>query len=228
MKERNMLSRTHVNAALTRTMNASFQEIIRVAGKEDEKWQERGREVVRLRESGEKMPDEWIEKEGLLNYENCLYTPDDEARQTEIAPGCHDSIVAWHFGQKKMIQIVTRDFYWKELAEWIRDDVRCCDECQQSKSRRHTKYGLLQLLVVPYAAWSSISTDFITQLPESQGKTQIMVVVDGFTKMALFIGLQENATAKDIADTFLREVSKLHGLPTQIILDMDAKFSGKL
>jgi len=54
-----------------------------------------------------------------------------------------------------------------------------------------------------------------------------MVVVDGFTKMAHFIGLHENATAKDVADSFLREVWKLHGLPTEIISDMDAKFSGE-
>jgi len=52
-----------------------------------------------------------------------------------------------------------------------------------------------------------------------------MVVLDRFTKMDHLIGLQENATAKDVADTFLREVWKLHGLPTEIISDMDAKFS---
>jgi len=54
-----------------------------------------------------------------------------------------------------------------------------------------------------------------------------MVVVDRFPKMAHFIGLPENATAKDVGDTFLREVWKLHGLPTEIISDMDAKFSGE-
>jgi len=58
MKEKDMLSRAHANAALTRTMNDSFLDKIRVAGKEDEKWQDRGRELVRLRESGKKMPDE--------------------------------------------------------------------------------------------------------------------------------------------------------------------------
>jgi len=52
-----------------------------------------------------------------------------------------------------------------------------------------------------------------------------MVVVDRFTKMAHFIGLATNATAKDVADTFLKEVWKLHGLPSEIVSDMDAKFS---
>jgi len=54
-----------------------------------------------------------------------------------------------------------------------------------------------------------------------------MVVVDKFTKMAHFIGLQENATATDVADTFLQEVWKHHGLPPEIISDMDARFSGE-
>jgi len=45
--------------------------------------------------------------------------------------------------------------------------------------------------------------------------------------MAHFIGLNENATAKDVADTFVREIWKLGGLPTEIISDMNAKFSGK-
>jgi len=66
MKEKERLSSAHVNAALTRTMNDSFLDKIRVAGKEDEKWQERGRELGRLRECGKKMPDESIEKDGLL------------------------------------------------------------------------------------------------------------------------------------------------------------------
>jgi len=74
---------------------------------------------------------------------------------------------------------------------------------------------------------SAISTEFITQLRESQGKTQIILVVDRFTKMAHFSGLYEKATAKDVAETFGREVWKLHGLPTEIISDMDAKFSGE-
>ena len=42
-----------------------------------------------------------------------------------------------------------------------------------------------------------------------------------------FIGLYENATGQDVADTFLREVWKLHELPTEIISDIDTKVSGE-
>ena len=54
-----------------------------------------------------------------------------------------------------------------------------------------------------------------------------MEVVDRITKMAYLIGLEINATAKDDADTFCKEVWILNGLPSEIISDMDAKFSGE-
>jgi len=67
----------------------------------------------------------------------------------------------------------------------------------------------------------------MTQLPESQGKPQIIVLVDQLPKMAHFIGLHKNATAKAVTDPFLRHIWKLHELPTEIISDMDAKLSGE-
>src|SRR5437879_3106322 len=54
-----------------------------------------------------------------------------------------------------------------------------------------------------------------------------MVIVDRFTKMAHFIGLPENTMVKTVAQTFLHEIWRQHGLPVEIILDMDAKFEGE-
>jgi len=87
--------------------------------------------------------------------------------------------------------------------------------------------GYSKHLEVPHAAWTCISVDFITQLPESKGQTQITVVVDSLSKMAHLIGLATNRTGKDIANTCLKEVWKLHGLLSEIVSDMDAKFSGE-
>jgi hypothetical protein len=46
-------------------------------------------------------------------------------------------------------------------------------------------------------------------LPEFEGCTQIMVVVDCFSKVAHFTALPETATAKDAARAFLKENWKL-------------------
>jgi hypothetical protein len=55
---------------------------------------------------------------------------------------------------------------------------------------RHKRYGLLQPLDIPYRPWTSMSMDFVTALPESDGYTQIWVIVDHLTKMAHFIPLR--------------------------------------
>ena len=208
-------------------MDKSFLNRIRIAGKEHDSWLARKEELSRLKENDEALPKHWDMEDGLLYYKDRLFIPSNENLLTKIAKGCQDSKVAGHFVQEKTIELVTRNLYWEKLRDWINDYVRSCDECQHNKSPRQAKYGLLQPLEVPYAAWTSISTDFITQLMESQGCTQMMVVVDRFTKMAHFIGLATDATAKDVGDTFLREVWRLHGLPSEIISDMDPKFYGK-
>jgi len=155
------------------------------------------------------MAKECREKNRVQYYKNRLYIAEDESLQTARAQGCHDSLVAANFRQEKTIEIVTKDSYWNGFSEWTRDYVRSCDECEHSKSLRHAKYGLVQPLGVPYAAWSSKSTEFITQPAQSQVKTQIMVAVDRFTKMAHFISLHKNTTAMDVADTFLRKFENI-------------------
>ena len=219
------------NAVITkvdmRKYNTEYIERIHEASKQDQEWQERKIELRELEQHHFQLPKHRKIIDKLIYYENRLYIPNNEELQTQITKVRHDSQIAGYFGQEKTIEIACWDFYWKGLTEWINDYLRSCDECQHNKSPRPTRFGLLQPLQVPYAAWTSISTDFITQLPESQGRTQIMVVVDRFTKMAHFIALEQNATAKGGADVFLREVWKLHGLPTEIISDMDAKFSGE-
>ena len=216
-----------VAAVQMQTIDDWFLDRIRAAGREDDVWMARKGELSRLKEKQESLPKNWEPEDELLYYKNRLFIPWNEELLTEIAKGCHDSKIAGHIGQEKTIQFVTRNFYWEKLTHWINDYVRSCEESQQNKSPWHSRYGLLQPLEVPYAACTSISVDFITQLTQSQGQSQIMVVVDRFTKMAHFIGLPRDTRAKDVADTFLKEVWKLHGLPSEIVSDMDAKFSGE-
>src|SRR5947209_2090289 len=109
------------------------------------------------------------------------------------------------------------------MEETVNEYIRTCDACQRNKSQRNTKYRLLQPLETPYVPWKSISVDFIVALPESEGKTQIMVMVDRFTKMAHFVPLVEKATATDMARSFTKEIWKVHGPPTNIVSDRDTK-----
>ena len=218
LQEEVMVSSAMISKALLQEYKPELLKEVQNVSRDDMDWLAREATLKDLITRGKELLTNWQYKNGFSYFKNGLYIPANDVLKTKKAKGCHDSKVAGHFGMEKTIETITRDFYWKGLTEWINDYVRSCDECQHNKSPRHARWGLLQPLETPCAAWNSISTDFITQLPESQGYTQIMVVVDQFTKMAHFIGLPTNATAKDVANVFLREVWKLHGLPTESYL----------
>ena len=67
--------------------------------------------------------------------------------------------------------------------------------------------------------------DFITGLPNSEGKSVIMVVVDRFTKYAHFSALSHPFKASKIATTFMDTIQKLHGYPRVIVSDRDPIFT---
>ena len=70
--------------------------------------------------------------------------------------------------------------------------------------------------------------DFITDLPESNGCTSIWVIVDRFTKMTHFIPLRKNQTkGAHLAPLFLQNISWLHGIPTDIVSDIDTRFTSQ-
>ena len=124
-----------------------------------------------LKEKGKELPKQWWITDGLLYYKDHLFISTNPDLQTLIAKGCHSSQVAAHFGKEKTLEIIPRDFYRKGLTNWGNDYVRSCTACQQAKAPRHARFGLLNPLQVPYAAWASTSVAFITQLPKSAGYT---------------------------------------------------------
>ena len=75
------------------------------------------------------------------------------------------------------------------MEDDVKDYVQACDICQRDEPSRHYRYGQLGPLKVTYRPWSTISMDWIVDLPESNSYTQIWVVVDRFTKMAHLIPL---------------------------------------
>ena len=81
------------------------------------------------------------------------------------------------------------------------------------KPRRHTPHGTLLPLLVPDPLWQDISMDFVVGLPKSQGFDAIWVVVDRLSKQRQFAPCKTTIDAKVLAELFIDNVFKLHGLP---------------
>jgi hypothetical protein len=67
--------------------------------------------------------------------------------------------------------------------------------------------------------------DFITGLPKSGNKSVIMVVVDRLSKYDHFCALQNPFTTSTVAQIFMDQVFKLHGMPHSIVFYRDPSFT---
>ncbi|GKD12598.1 reverse transcriptase [Tanacetum coccineum] len=106
----------------------------------------------------------------------------------------------------------------------VKQFVRECLVCQKYKPDLEAYPGFLQPLPIPQTIWTSISMNFIKGLTKSQGKNVIFMVVDMFSKYAHFIPLTHPFTANQVAQVFLDNVYKLHGMPESIVCDKDKIF----
>ena len=163
---------------------------------------------------------------GLLFNEGLLYVPDLHSK-LEILKNRHDSKIAGHYGTSKTVELITRDYWWPKMWEFVRRYINGCDTCARSKPSRHKPYGLLMPLEVPNKPWESISMDFITDLPNSNGYDAILVVVDRFSKMAHFIPCTKKISARTTAKLILQHIVRLHGLPRDIVSDRGPQFHSK-
>jgi transposase InsO family protein len=162
---------------------------------------------------------------GIAYHRNKMFIPSTEL-QIEILKHRHDGKAAGHFGIRKTIELVERDFWWPNLRSFVAEYVKTCD-CIRSKASRHKALGTLQPLPIPSRPWASISTDFIVGLPKSNGYDAISVWICRETKMAHFIPCNGTVTANDTTKIFLENIYRLHGLPEEIISDRGPQFIAK-
>ena len=113
------------------------------------------------------------------------------------------------------------------MGENVQAYVKSCLVCQMDKTERKKAAGLLQPLPIPEKPWENISMDFITGFPKVRDFKSVFVVVDRFSKYAVFIPAPNACPAKKAAKLFFSNVVKHFGLPRDIVSDRDARFTSK-
>lgn len=132
-----------------------------------------------------------------------------------------------HFGPQRTSEYICRWFWWPKIGSDIEKFCTMCGICQTAKARDHLQQGLLHSMPIPQLPWNSIAMDFVGPFPASQGFDYLWVIVCRLTSMVHLIPVNTTMTAVQLANLYLQDIVRLHGLPESIVSDHDSKFTSK-
>lgn len=167
-------------------------------------------------------------RNGIMRFKNKIWIGAAPSLHHRIISSLHDSPVGGHSGIPVTLRRLRQYFSWKGMKTVVHSFVKSCSICQQAKPDRAKYPGLLQPLPVPEGAWQVVSLDFVEGLPKSATYSVILVVVDKFSKYSHFIPLAHPFSAVSVAQAFMVNIYKLHGLPQALVSDRDRIFTSNV
>ena len=91
--------------------------------------------VEELKKTGIKTlrDEKWEIEDGVVLKEGRIYVPEGELRG-EVIRLHHDTPVGGHGGRWKMMELVTRSYWWPGVTKEVGRYVDGCDACQRYKN----------------------------------------------------------------------------------------------
>ncbi|GBE77187.1 Transposon Ty3-G Gag-Pol polyprotein [Sparassis crispa] len=132
-----------------------------------------------------------------------------------------------HYSPQKTLEYIRQWFWWPRIRRDIEKFCVTCGACQTAKPRNHLQAGLLHSLPIPWFSWNSIAMDFVSPFPRLKGYDYLWVVIYRLTSMVHLVPVNTTSMASDIAELYVQEIVRLHGMPESIVSDRDSKFTSK-
>ena len=168
---------------------------------------------------------------GILLYRGRLVVPNQQSLIHKLLRLHHNKPTAGHWGVQKTMELLQRKFKWEGIRSNIKEYIQIYPIYQGNNAPKHKPYSKLEPLPQPSRPWKEISMDLITQLPISQRGTKefnaILTIVDKYTKMAVFLPIQNTINAADLAELIYQEVELRFRAPIGITSDQDSHITSK-
>ncbi|WRX23577.1 Reverse transcriptase domain - like 10 [Theobroma cacao] len=167
-------------------------------------------------------------EDNVLMFKDRVCVPEGNQLRQAIMEEAHSSAYALHPGSTKMYRTIRENYWWPGMKRDVAEFVAKCLVCQQVKAEHQRPAGTLQSLPVPEWKWEHVTMDFVLGLPRTQrGKDAIWVIVDRLTKSAHFLAVHSTYSIEKLAQLYIDEIVRLHGVPVSIVSDRDPRFTSR-
>jgi hypothetical protein len=70
----------------------------------------------------------------LVLRNRLVYVLDENSIMPRIPKSCYDSLPASHLGEAKTLELVTYDYYWPCMWQYVEDYIKLCNTCARNKA----------------------------------------------------------------------------------------------
>ena len=169
-----------------------------------------------------------VKEAGSLYFQNKLCVLDDKELKKKLLFEDHNTVFTMHPRGNKMYQDLKQFYWWKGMKRDVTEYVSKCLMCQQVKAKHQVPTGLLNPLPIPQSKWDNITMDFVSGFPLTQQKhDSVWVIIDKLTKSAHFIPVRMDYFMDRLAELYVEEIIRLHGVPLSIMSDRDLRFTSR-
>ena len=153
---------------------------------------------------------------------------EDNALKREVLTQYHNHPLAGHPRIFKTYLLVSRDYWWPDLKQFVKNYVKGCATCQMTKS--HT--NKLKIPIFPITTernstpFETITVNLIVDLPHANDYDSILTITNhNCTKAALFLPCNQTIDAPGITQLYAQHMFPHYGVPKKVISDRDPRFT---
>ena len=185
----------------------------------------------------------WLNWDTIVRKDGCLYrnfyssnTSKESKRlqllipkklRKEVTELCHKSLLSGHFGARRTVQHIKRQFYWYCLNQFVKLFVRRCDNCCKNKAYSKKAKAPLGDYRVGFPL-DRIAIDIMGPLTlTDKGNKFIVVVGDYFTRWVEAYAIPD-CRGETVANFLAMEFISRFGIPLEIHSDQAQNFQGVL
>ena len=141
----------------------------------------------------------------------------DTTLRTRILEQAHQ--IVGHYGPERTAEYIRRWYWWPRIYSETEKFCKACETCAQAKEEYQKPAGKLHPLPIATRPWEAVGMDFIGPFPETNGFNYLWVVICRMSSMVHLVPVNTKTTASQLSTIYMREVVRLHGLPSSIVSD---------
>lgn len=119
-------------------------------------------------------------------------------------------------------------YWWPGMREEVYTFIQQCPVCAMSRGFQHPEYGIPTPLVTPAQPRQRLHVDTIMGLPECNGCTQLLTVIDAYSRFALAFPISQNFSSSDFCRIFKTHILPTFGPVETIVSDSGTPFISTL